>query len=104
MTTNDDKIKKEIESFQGLWYGGFCRSNRFILGDWDTCVKNQKAEEYNDMEKISEICIKPYINKNTVALDIGTDGGIWITQMTEAKLCFGLDCRPPTETMFLPMS
>ena len=97
-----DKLANEVESFQNIWVNGFCRSNR--LGGWEGSVHESKQAfskgMYSDLEKISEICIQPYINRNTVALDIGTDGGVWLTQMVDAKCLIGMDCRDPFKTRF----
>jgi len=95
---DSDYLKREINSFQKLWRGGFCRSNR--LGGWEGSVAEQREWEYSDLNKISEICIKPFINENTNCLDIGTDGGVWMTQMVAANSITGLECRPAEATNF----
>ena len=81
-----DKVREEIESFQELWKGG---TNPSKWG-WDRPVERMLVGGV-DIEAIYEICIKPYAVPGTRVLDIGTNGGIWLSKMTLADDLIGFD-------------
>jgi len=93
------KLKKEIESFQGLWPGGFSRSK---MG-WDAAVVAHRQAGTLDLPGLVDKCIAPYIIPNeTLALEIGTDGGFWAAKIVEfdPKGMIGADIRSDSETNF----
>tara|TARA_R110000824_G_scaffold158320_1_gene332121 strand:+ start:5316 stop:6059 length:744 start_codon:yes stop_codon:yes gene_type:complete len=86
MSDKSEKLKKEIDSFQNLWHGGTTLSRQ----GWAHCA-NDRLKVGVDLNKIYEICIKPYINDKITALEIGTNGGAWLKKMMKAKSLIGLD-------------
>jgi len=95
-----DKLKKEVESFDNIWFGGFCRSK---MGHAEAIMKEEYGVQ-NDygktliFSKFIEKTIEPYITEDTVALDIGTDGGFWAAYFHKAKSIIGMDIRPAEHT------
>ena len=93
------KLREEIDSFQGLWSGGFCRSK---MG-WNATVLQEQRSGTLDLLGLVDKCIAPYIIPNeTLALEIGTDGGFWAAKIAEfdPKAIIGADIRPDSETNF----
>jgi len=90
------KIHKEIESFQKIWVGGFCRSK---MG-WEQSVLAEKNGNGRDIENIAKLLIKNYADSSKTCLEIGTDGGVWMTQMTDFGRLIGLDVRNEFKTNF----
>jgi hypothetical protein len=88
MSYKEEKLMREVNSFseKKLWRGGTTLSRQ----GWETCAQ-QRMKVGIDLNKIYEICIEPYINSETVALDIGTNGGAWLKKMLKAKTLIGTD-------------
>jgi len=91
----NDKLKREIESFQELWPGG---SNPSKMG-WSTAVA-ELAKRGTYVEKIVGHCITPYITPEARVLDIGTNGGFWLLPMQDAKEIIGMDVLPADHLNF----
>tara|TARA_R110002020_G_scaffold421418_4_gene630532 strand:- start:20561 stop:21319 length:759 start_codon:yes stop_codon:yes gene_type:complete len=91
----NDKLKREIESFQDLWKGG---SNPSKMG-WTSAVE-ALAKRGTYVEKIVGHCITPYITPEACVLDIGTNGGFWLLPMQDAKEIIGMDVLPPDHLNF----
>ena len=89
------KLKKEIDSFSNLWAGGTALSK---FG-WEACLEPRLNNGVN-LQKIDDICIRPYINKDTTVLEIGTNGGAWLKRMLNAKFLIGTDVLSPEHTGF----
>lgn len=81
----NDKLERELKSFDGLWAGGFRQSN---------------VNEFKDVNKIFGICIKPYINANVDVLEIGCGGGFWTNKMLSAKSVTCLDALSAEHNRF----
>lgn len=81
-------FSREISQFKNLWPGGYCEGDPLdpLLGS-----------TYGELGYISVIhviylcCIKPYINSNTVALEIGPGRGCWTKSMLPSKEIYALD-------------
>jgi len=84
------KLKRELESFQGLWRGG----TTLARDGWDSVSRTR------NIDGIYEVCIKPYINPDTIALEIGCNGGGWTRKMLDAKRIIGLDALSANHTGF----
>jgi len=83
-----DNLSKEIKSFDGLWEGGYYEGNPLnYLG-------RSAYGSYGYISFLHAIylrCIKPYINSETVALEIGPGRGAWTKAMLESKEVWVLD-------------
>jgi hypothetical protein len=91
----NDKLKRELRDFSNFWKGGTTLSRQ----GWSTCAR-ERLKTGIDINKIYQICIQPYINSNTTVLEIGTNGGGWLSRMLEAKRLIGLDALSADHTGF----
>lgn len=85
---SEDKLSEEIASFDGLWEGGYYE------GDPAAAMSKSAYGVYGYMSILHAtylVCIKPYINAKTVALEIGPGRGAWTKTMLEAKEIWVLD-------------
>jgi len=87
---NKDQLKKELESFNGLWEGG----TTLVKQGW-----NRVSKERN-IDAIYNVCVRPYINKDTTVLEIGCNGGGWTKKMLHAKKVIGFDALSRRYTGF----
>jgi len=95
MNDIDEKLEKEIESFQNLWRGGTTLSRQ----GWGVCAQDRLRYGI-DINKIYEICIEPFVGGKTTALDIGTNGGGWLKKMLNAEALIGIDVLSAEHTGF----
>lgn len=81
-------LKKEIARFEGLWQGGYYEGDP---------LKFLTRSSYGTYGYISILhatyllCIKPYVNSETVALEIGPGKGAWTKALLPAKEIWALD-------------
>jgi len=93
----NQKLKDELDSFQNLWEGGFFEG--------DTLNPLAKSG-YGQLGYMSILyatylrCIKPYINKDTVALEIGPGRGAWTKALLPSKEIYALDALPEEYNRF----
>jgi len=83
-----DKLVEEIESFDGLWEGGYYE------GDPLPFLNKSTYGAFGYVSVLHAIylrCIKPYINSQTIALEIGPGRGAWTKAMLESKEVWALD-------------
>ena len=77
-----DKLKKELASFEGVWRGGYYEGDP---------LEPLSRSGYGQIGYISVVratylrCIKPYVNSETVAIEIGAGRGAWTRSMLTAK-------------------
>tara|TARA_R110000824_G_scaffold160888_1_gene335854 strand:- start:1400 stop:2224 length:825 start_codon:yes stop_codon:yes gene_type:complete len=98
-----DKLKIEMGTFGeesrpgGIWEGG---SNPSRWG-WREARWRMK-EGGIDIEEIYEICIKPYAVPGAAVLDIGTNGGFWLSKMLDGDptSAIGIDVLDPDHLGF----
>jgi hypothetical protein len=85
---NQEKLKRELVSFEGTWEGGYYEGNP---------LEPLSRSTYGQIGYISVLratylrCIKPYINAESVALEIGAGRGAWTKALLEAKEVWALD-------------
>jgi hypothetical protein len=90
----EQKLQAEISTFQNLWKGGTTLARQ----GWDACVKTRAGSV--DLNTITERCITPYINKDTMVLEIGCNGGGWTHKFLNAKEIHGSDLLSAEHTGF----
>ena len=87
----DLRLKREFASFGGLWKGGYYEGDP---------LKPLGGSSYRQLGFISVLhatylmCIKPYINDQTVALEIGAGAGAWTKSLLPSKEVYALDALP----------
>jgi hypothetical protein len=109
MSANKLKLEMEMAAFRasatndigdgiGIWRGG---SNPSRWG-WRGARWRMKKGGV-DIENIYEICIKPYALPGTTVVDIGTNGGFWLSKMLDGKVhrALGIDVFPPEHLGFV---
>jgi hypothetical protein len=87
-STVEDRLNAELESFQTLWKGGYFEGQPLDpLG----------PSAYLHMGFISMLhatylrCVKPYVNAQTVSLEIGPGRGAWTRCLLPSKEIYALD-------------
>jgi hypothetical protein len=84
----DDRLKDELDSFQKLWQGGYFEGDP---------LAPLASSAYLQLGYISILhatylrCIKPYVNSQTVALELGPGRGAWTRCLLPSKEIFALD-------------
>ena len=76
----------EIRGFQKLWKGGSGPSRYGWPG-----ARWRMKEGGVDIDDIYEVCIRPYAIEGATVLDIGTNGGFWLSRMDKATDLVGID-------------
>jgi hypothetical protein len=87
-------IQEELKCFKDskLWTGGYCEGDPL-----DPNALSSYPAYLNKVDNVSTLhatylkCIKPYINQNTIALEIGVGRGAWTKCMLDAKEIIALD-------------
>lgn len=83
-----EKISDEIASFDGLWEGGYYEGDPLLP------LSKSTYGSYGFLSVLHATylrCIKPYVNSETVALEIGPGRGAWTKTMLGAKEIWALD-------------
>lgn len=83
-----EKLSTELKSFQQIWKKGYYE------GDPLDVLGRSKLGPLNYMSVLHATylrCIKPYINSETVALEIGPGRGAWTKSMLAAREVWALD-------------
>jgi len=88
-----DKLKEELQSFQGLWKDGTTLARE----GWE---KTNRCREFQDIDGIYNHCIRPYVNPETTLLEIGANGGGWTIKMLNAKRIICFDALTPEHNGF----
>lgn len=83
-----ERLRKELDSFQGLWKGGFKEGDPLD----PMSPSSYKVLGYMSvLHVVYLVCIKPYVNRETVALEIGPGRGSWTRALLGAKEIWCLD-------------
>lgn len=94
---SQDKLKDEIASFEGLWEGGYYE------GDPLSFLGKSSYGSYGYVSTLHATylrCIKPYVNAETVALEIGPGRGGWTKALLPAKEIWVLDALSAEHNKF----
>lgn len=97
MNQTNEKLQKEIQSFKDLWQGGYYEGNPA-----EPLARSAFAQiGYMSVLHATYLrCIKPYINRETVALEIGPGRGAWTKTMLDAREVWTLDAVSAEHTRF----
>ncbi len=93
----DNKLINELESFGDIWKEGYYKGDPL-----DPIGKSG----YGQLGFISVLhatylrCIKPYVNSETVSLEIGPGRGAWTKTLLPSKEVFALDALPEKHNEF----
>jgi hypothetical protein len=85
---SSQRLARELESFQGLWKGGYFEGNP---------LDPMAASGYGSLGYMSVLhaayvmCIRPFIRPETVALEIGPGRGAWTRTMLGAREVWCMD-------------
>lgn len=92
-----ERLRNELKSFQELWHGGFYGGNPLDpMGH-----SSYRLLGYMSILHVVYLtCIKPYINKNSIALEIGPGRGAWTKALLRAKEVWCLDALSPEHNNF----
>ena len=97
MSTKDKKLLSELQSFKEIWKGGYLEGYP---------LDPLSESSYNQLGYISVLhatylrCIKPYINFNTIALEIGPGRGAWTKTLLPSKEVWVLDALSEQYNLF----
>lgn len=83
-------VKKELKSFQDIWKGGY------LEGDPLAPLSPSTYGRMGYMSILHAVylgCIRPYVNSQTTALEIGPGRGSWTKAMLPAKEIWALDAK-----------
>jgi len=84
----DDKLKTELKSFQTIWKGGYFEGSV----DSELHFSTYGSCGYMSVLHATYLkCVKPYINSNSVVLEIGPGRGTWTKNMLQAKRIMVMD-------------
>lgn len=91
------KLRRELQSFSNLWHGGYYEGNP---------LDPVGASGYGTLGYLSTlyatylVCIKPYIDENSVVCEIGPGRGAWTKTFLKAKEVWCLDALSAEHNKF----
>ena len=91
------RADREIASFEGLWPGGYFEGDP---------LDPMAPSTYGRLAYLSVlhatylVCIRPYVDETTIALELGPGRGAWTRTMLHAKEVWAVDVLPSAETGF----
>lgn len=86
--TRPERDRKELQSFQQIWHGGYYEGDPL---DPMTPSTYGNTGYMSILHATYLACIKPYVNQDTVALEIGPGRGAWTKSLLDAKQVWCLD-------------
>lgn len=97
MNATEEKLGKEIANFNKVWRGGYYEGDPL-----EPLARSGYAQiGYMSILHATYLrCIKPYINAETVALEIGPGRGAWTKTLLNAKEVWALDAVSAEHTQF----
>ncbi|PSB04082.1 class I SAM-dependent methyltransferase [Merismopedia glauca] len=93
----NSKLSTELNSFQNLW------NNGYYEGDPLQPLASSSYGQLNYMSVLHATylkCIKPYVNSETIAVEIGPGRGAWTKALLPAKEVWGLDALSAEHNQF----
>lgn len=79
-----------FESFESIWRGGYFEGNPM---DPVGPSKYRRIGYISILHAVYQVCIKPYIYSDTIALEIGQGRGAWTKTMLGAREVWCLDAK-----------
>jgi hypothetical protein len=86
----NNRLSRELQSFQEIWQGGYLEGNP---------IAPLSPSTYQQFGFISVLhatylrCIKPYVNANTIAIELGPGRGAWTKSLLASKEVWALDAK-----------
>lgn len=98
--SDDDqgRFTQELGAFQGLWKDGYFEGDP--LNPYGQSRYPGALGFMNVLHVVYLTCIKPYINEDTVALEIGPGRGAWTKTLLDAKYIWCLDAVSAMDNRF----
>jgi len=93
----NNQLSEELQSNQDIWGDGYYE------GDPLSPLSESHYKQIGFLSILHATylrCIKPYINQNTIALEIGPGRGAWTKTMLPSKEVWALDARSEKENRF----
>ena len=88
--SDSDRTIGHFSGFSSVWHGGYYEGDPLDpLGS----SKYRRLGYISILHAVYQVCVKPYIKKNTVALEIGPGRGAWTKGMLDAKEVWCLDAK-----------
>lgn len=90
-------LKNELDSFHGLWKSGY------FEGDPLNPLATSSYKQLGFMSILHATylrCVKPYVNGQTVSLEIGPGRGAWTKALLPSKEVYALDALPEEHNRF----
>jgi hypothetical protein len=95
--TTADRLRRELDSFQTLWRGGYYEGNPLD----PLAPSGYGAMGYMSVLHATYVaCIRPFIHPGVTALEIGPGRGAWTRAMLKAKAVWCLDALPADHNGF----
>jgi hypothetical protein len=87
-STVDDRLKRELESFQNVWHTGYFEGQPLD----PLCPSAYMQLGFISILHATYLrCIKPYVTARTVSLEIGPGRGAWTKCLLPSKEVYALD-------------
>jgi len=83
-------LDAQIKTFDSIWKGGYFEGDPL---DPVGPSKYRRIGYISVLHAVYQVCVKPYINNGTIALEIGPGRGAWTKAMLEAKEIWLLDAK-----------
>jgi hypothetical protein len=91
MTTNSaSELKDHLQSFQRVWQGGYLEGDPL---DPVGASKYRRLGYISQIHAVYQVCVRPYINPESVVIEIGPGRGAWTKGMLGAKEVWCLDAK-----------
>jgi hypothetical protein len=97
VTEKNQRLDAELRSFARLWKGGFIAGDPLTPVGWSVLGPLGFLSVHH---AIYLMCIKPYVNDATVALEIGPGRGAWTRALLPAKEVWCLDALSAEHNAF----
>lgn len=87
-------LAEHLQSFEKVWSGGYFEGDPLDpLGP----SKYRRIGYLSQIHAVYQVCVRPYVDKETVVLEIGPGRGAWTRTMLQAKEIWCLDAKSREE-------
>ena len=92
-----NKLSDELNSFRGLWKGGYYEGDPLH----PIAQSGYGRMNYMSVHHATYLrCIKPYVNENSISLEIGPGRGAWTKTLLPSKEVWVLDALSAEHNSF----